>query len=36
VRFGTLPSAKSDAKYLLKSSLDEAGGWELVPGITID
>jgi hypothetical protein len=30
VRFGTLPSAKSDAKYLLKSSLEEAGGWELV------
>jgi hypothetical protein len=30
VRFGTLPSAKSDAKYLLKSSLEEAEGWDLV------
>ncbi len=30
VRFGTLPSAKSDARYLLRSSLEEAGGWDLV------
>lgn len=30
VRFGTLPSAKSDAKHLLKSSLEEADGWRLV------
>jgi len=29
VRFGVLPSAKSDAKYLLKSSLEEAEGWTL-------
>ena len=30
VRFGTLPSAKSDAQHLLKGSLEEAGGWRLV------
>jgi hypothetical protein len=30
VRFGTLPSAGSDAKFLLKSSLEEADGWELI------
>jgi hypothetical protein len=30
VRFGTLPSAKSDAKYLLNSSLEEAGSWDLI------
>lgn len=30
VRFGTLPSAKSDAKYLLKSSIEEAGSWHLI------
>jgi hypothetical protein len=30
VRFGALPSAKSDAKFLLKSSLEEVEGWELV------
>lgn len=30
VRFGTLPSAKSDAKQLLRQSLEEAGGWRLI------
>lgn len=30
VRFGSIPSAKSDAKEILKSSLEEAGGWKLV------
>lgn len=30
VRFGSIPSAKSDAKYLLKTSLEEAGGWHLI------
>jgi len=29
VRFGSLPSAKSDAKKLLRDSLEEAGGWRL-------
>jgi hypothetical protein len=30
LRFGTLPSVKSDAKALLRSSLEEAGDWKLV------
>lgn len=30
VRFGTLPSVKSDARALLRNSLEEAGDWELV------
>ena len=30
VRFGSIPSAKSDARSLLKASLEEAGEWELV------
>jgi hypothetical protein len=30
VRFGALPSAKSDPKKILTSSLEEAGGWELI------
>jgi hypothetical protein len=30
VRFGTLPSAKSDAKSILKNSLAKAGGWKLL------
>lgn len=30
VRFGSIPSAKSDARRILKSSLEEAGSWELV------
>ena len=30
VRFGTLPSAKSDARKLFKESLEEAGDWTLV------
>lgn len=30
VRFGTLPSAKSDAKALLRGSLEEAGDWDLI------
>lgn len=30
VRFGTLPSAKSDAHKLLRNSLEEAGEWSLV------
>lgn len=30
VRFGVLPSAKSDAKELLKSSLTKSGRWELI------
>lgn len=29
VRFGSLPSAKSDAKKILRDSLEEAGGWRL-------
>ena len=30
IRFGTIHSAKSDAKKLLKASLDESGGWQLI------
>jgi len=30
VRFGALPSAKSDPRFLLRSSLEEAGGWRLI------
>lgn len=30
VRFGSIPSSKSDAQKLLKASLEEAGGWRLV------
>ena len=30
VRFGTLPSAKSDAKKLLRESIDEAGDWKMI------
>jgi hypothetical protein len=30
VRFGSIPSAKSDARKILKSSLEEAGSWKLV------
>jgi hypothetical protein len=30
VRFGSIPSAKSDARKILKSSLEEAGYWKLV------
>lgn len=30
VRFGSIPSAKSDARKILKSSLEEAGLWKLI------
>jgi DNA methylase len=30
VRFGALPSAKSDPKKILRDSLDEASGWKLI------
>lgn len=30
VRFGALPSAKSDPRKILKTSLERAGGWELI------
>ena len=30
VRFGRIPSVKSDAKELFKASLEESGGWRLV------
>lgn len=30
IRFGTLPSAKSDARQLMRDSLEEAGDWDLV------
>jgi hypothetical protein len=30
VRFGSIPSAKSDARKILKSSLEEAGSWKLI------
>jgi hypothetical protein len=30
VRFGSIPSAKSDARKILRSSLEEAGSWKLV------
>ncbi|MBY0504422.1 MAG: site-specific DNA-methyltransferase [Bryobacteraceae bacterium] len=30
VRLGTIPSVKSDARALLKASLDESSGWRLV------
>ncbi len=29
-RFGSIPSAKSDAKKLLRDSLEECGGWQLI------
>ena len=30
IRFGSIPSAKSDAREILKASLEEAGGWKLI------
>jgi hypothetical protein len=30
VRFGCIPSAKSDAREILKASLEEAGYWKLI------
>jgi hypothetical protein len=30
IRFGSIPSAKSDAREILKASLEEAGDWKLV------
>jgi hypothetical protein len=30
VRFGSIPSAKSDAREIFKSSLEEAGRWKLI------
>lgn len=30
IRFGSIPSVKSDPRELLKASLEEAGGWDLV------
>lgn len=30
VRFGSIPSAKSDARKIVKASLEEAGYWKLV------
>jgi hypothetical protein len=30
VRFGSIPSAKSDARTILKASLQEAGSWRLI------
>lgn len=30
VRFGSIPSAKSDARKILKASLEEAGSWKLI------
>ncbi len=30
VRFGAIPSVKSDPRQILKASLDEAGGWKLI------
>lgn len=30
VRFGSIPSAKSDPRRILKASLEEAGGWTLI------
>ena len=30
VRYGTIPSVKSDPREILKASLEEAGGWDLV------
>lgn len=30
IRFGTIPSVKSDAREILAASLEEAGGWRLV------
>lgn len=30
VRFGAIPSVKSDPRYILKTSLEEAGGWNLI------
>jgi hypothetical protein len=30
IRFGAIPSAKSDPREILKASLKESGGWELV------
>lgn len=30
IRFGSIPSVRSDPRELLKASLEEAGGWDLV------
>lgn len=30
VRFGSIPSAKSDAQKIMKASLEEAGSWKLI------
>ena len=30
VRFGSIPSAKSDARAIMKSSLEDAGSWKLI------
>lgn len=30
VRFGAIPSVKSDPRHILKASLEEAGGWKLI------
>ena len=30
IRFGAIPSAKSDAREILKASLKEAGGWDII------
>ena len=30
VRFGAIPSVKSDPRRILKASLEEAGGWKLI------
>ena len=30
VRFGSIPSAKSDAREIMKASLEEAGDWKLI------
>lgn len=30
IRFGAIPSVKSDPRHILKASLEEAGGWKLI------
>lgn len=30
VRFGAIPSVKSEPRYILRASLEEAGGWKLI------
>jgi hypothetical protein len=30
VRFGAIPSVKSEPRHILKASLEEAGGWKLI------